>query len=160
VTIHKTNPLKPDTDGGSIVDGEEVTRGTNPLDRSDDVPRKDEIKVQAGKAIVLDGISFATGKWNIAPAAAQTLELDYATLAENPGIRVEIRGYTDIVGNKSLNLKLSEKRAQTVREWLIKKGIGEDRITATGLGPANPIGDNKTASGRQKNRRVEFVRLR
>jgi outer membrane protein OmpA-like peptidoglycan-associated protein len=160
VNKHKTNPLKADTDNGSVDDGTEIARGSNPLDRSDDVVRKEEIKVEAGKAIVLDGIVFDSGKSTIKPNAEKVLGLAYNTLAQNPGITVEIRGYTDNVGKKTSNIALSEARAKAVCEWLVNKGIAPTRITAKGYGPANPIGDNAKASGRQANRRIEFYRVK
>jgi outer membrane protein OmpA-like peptidoglycan-associated protein len=160
VNNYKTNPLKPDTDGGSVDDGVETARGSNPLDRTDDIVKKEEIKVEAGKAMVLDGIVFDAGKSIIKPNAEKVLGLAYNTLAQNPGITVEIRGYTDNVGKKASNIALSEARAKAVREWLINKGIAADRVSARGFGPANPIGNNAKASGRQANRRIEFYRVK
>jgi outer membrane protein OmpA-like peptidoglycan-associated protein len=81
-------------------------------------------------------------------------------MAQNPNIEVEIRGYTDNVGSKATNLKISAARANAVRNWLIMKGIDQRRITAKGLGPADPIGDNNVPAGRNMNRRVEFVRTK
>jgi len=158
VKTNRTDPLKADTDGGTVNDGAEIARGSNPLDPSDDVPKKEEIKVEAGKAIVLDGVVFESGKSVVLPNAALVLEKAYNTLAQNPDIAVEIRGYTDNVGKKAANLKLSNARANAVREWLVAKGVDGSRIVAKGYGPADPIGDNKTAAGRQLNRRIEFFR--
>jgi outer membrane protein OmpA-like peptidoglycan-associated protein len=160
VKTHKTDPLKADTDGGTVNDGAEIARGSNPLDPGDDVPKKEEIKVEAGKAIVLEGVVFATGKSEIKPESASILEKAYNTLAQNPEIGVEIRGYTDNVGKKAINQKLSTARANAVRDWLVSKGVDGTRVSAKGFGPADPIGDNKTAAGRQLNRRIEFFRTK
>ncbi len=163
VLKYHTDPLKKDTDGGGVDDGAEVARGSNPLDPSDDMnwpPKKEELKVEVGKAIVLEGIVFATGKADITPESESRLEKAYNTLEQNPDIMVEIRGYTDNVGKKAVNMKLSQARADAVKAWLVKKGIAADRITAKGFGPENPIADNKTAEGRQKNRRIEFFRTK
>jgi outer membrane protein OmpA-like peptidoglycan-associated protein len=161
VTKYKSDPTKADTDGGSVNDGTEVARGTDPLNPADDVPpKKEELKVEVGKAIVLEGIVFATGKSDISPESEANLEKAYNTLEQNPDISVEIRGYTDNVGKKAANMKLSQSRAEAVKAWLVKKGIAADRITAKGFGPDNPIADNKTKEGRAQNRRIEFFRTK
>jgi len=160
INRYKTNPLKADTDDGTVTDGAEVARGSNPLDASDDVPKKEELKVEVGKAIILEGIVFATGKADVSEEAAMRLETAYNTLAQNPEITVEIRGYTDNVGKKSSNIKLSQRRADSVRDHLVSKGIAAERITAKGFGPENPIAPNTTAAGRQQNRRIEFFRTK
>ena len=157
VLKYHTDPLKADTDGGSVDDGTEVARGSDPLNPADDVPvKKEELKVEVGKAIVLEGIVFATGKADITPESESLLEKAYNTLAQNPDINVEIQGYTDNVGKKAANVQLSQGRAESVKAWLVQKGISAERITAKGYGPDKPAADNKTAQGRQKNRRIEF----
>ncbi len=160
VNRHKTSPVKADTDDGTVNDGAEVARASNPLDASDDVPKKEELKVEVGKAIVLEGIVFASGKADISEDAAMRLETAFNTLAQNPDITVEIRGYTDAVGKKSSNVKLSQRRADAVRNHLISKGVAGERIVAKGYGPDNPIASNATAAGRQQNRRIEFFRTK
>ncbi len=160
VLKYKTDPLKADTDGGSVNDGQEIANKTNPLDPTDDVPKKKEIKVEVGKAIVLEGIVFKTGKWDIEPASEEILEQAFNTLDQNKDVQVEIRGYTDNVGNPASNMRLSQRRADAVKAWLVKKGIPADRVASKGYGDTNPIGDNKTADGRQKNRRIEFFRVK
>ena len=100
-----TDPLKADTDGGSVNDGTEATRGSNPLDPADDIP-KEELVVEVGKAIVLDGVVFASGKSEITPESDSILEKAYNTLNQNPDITVEIQGHTDNTGKKSTNMKI------------------------------------------------------
>lgn len=160
VNTHKTDPLKSDTDAGTVNDGTEVTRGTNPLDPSDDVPKKAELTTEVGKAIVLEGIAFGTGKADITPETEAILETAYNTLEQNPEIAVEIRGYTDNTGRAASNVTLSQARADAVREYLIQKGIAPERITAKGFGPENPVAPNTTAEGRAQNRRIEFFRTK
>ncbi len=160
VLKYKTDPLKADTDGGSVNDGVEVARGTNPLDPSDDVPKKEELKVEAGKAIVLEGVVFETGKSVVTPSSETILEQAYNTLAQNPEIAIEIRGYTDNVGKPKSNVKLSQSRADAVRTWLVAKGIEAERVTAKGYGPENPVAPNTTPEGKAKNRRIEFFRTK
>src|SRR5208283_3871441 len=91
---YHTDPLKFDTDGGGVGDGDEIKNKTNPLDSSDDI-KKEEIKVEVGKAIVLNGIIFESGKADIRAESDSVLEKAYNTLKQNLGIVVEIQGYTD-----------------------------------------------------------------
>ncbi len=78
-------------------------------------------------------------------------------LADNPTIKVEVGGHTDSQANDAFNLKLSQRRSESVRTYLIKRGIAADRMTAKGYGENVPLADNRTADGRAQNRRVEFV---
>lgn len=153
VVKYKTNPLDIDTDGGTVSDNTEIRRGTNPKDANDDV-----VKVDA--PMVLEGVTFASGKSDITPESAVILEQALKTLQTYGDIIVEIRGYTDNVGRKSSNIKLSQKRADSVRNWLVEKGIDGSRIRAIGFGPENPIVPNDTAENKRKNRRIEFVRVK
>ena len=78
----------------------------------------------------------------------------------NRKYKLKLSGYTDNVGNEAKNIQLSEDRAKAVKLYLTVKGVAENRITAAGYGPANPISDNKTPEGRKLNRRVEFEIVR
>jgi OmpA-OmpF porin, OOP family len=75
---------------------------------------------------------------------------------ERGGAKVEVAGHTDSVGDESYNQQLSEKRAQAVKDYLVKGGVGEDRISVIGYGETQPRGDNATVEGRRLNRRVEI----
>lgn len=77
-------------------------------------------------------------------------------MEENPEIKLSVDGFTDNVGKDELNQKLSENRANAVKQYFVSKGVSGDRITSEGHGENSPIADNKTAAGRQKNRRVEL----
>jgi outer membrane protein OmpA-like peptidoglycan-associated protein len=160
VQKYHTDPLKVDTDGGTISDGKEVANRTNPLDPSDDIPKPAVAPIEVGKAMVLKGIVFETSKAVIAPSSEATLSEALATLKENPEVVVEVRGYTDNVGNVASNKALSQRRAEAVKTWLVTKGIDAARVTAKGFGPENPIGDNATTEGRAMNRRIEFYRTK
>jgi outer membrane protein OmpA-like peptidoglycan-associated protein len=155
VMKYKTNPLKVDTDGGGMIDGAEIIRGTNPLNPKDDVV-KETIILERGKSVVMDGVNFTTGSATLTRESEDILERAFTALAANPEIKVEIGGYTDNVGNKTANEKLSQRRADAVRAWFIAKGIAASRLTAKGFGMKDPIDSNATPEGRAKNRRIEF----
>jgi outer membrane protein OmpA-like peptidoglycan-associated protein len=158
INKHKTDPLKPDTDDGTVNDNLEVSRGSNPLNPGDDIPKIAITEV--GKAIVLPGIVFKTGSAEILPASEPILEDAYTTLRDNPEIYVEIHGYTDNTGKLDKNMTLSQNRAESVKQWLIAKGISDTRMATKGFGPENPVADDATPEGRQQNRRIEFVRVK
>jgi len=166
VNQHKTNPMNADSDGGTINDGAEVARGTNPSDADDDVakqeamPAMETLKVEVGKAIVLEGVVFKSSSAAISPESGELLSKAYNTLNENSEIEVEIQGHTDNTGSRAANIKLSQARADAVKAFLVNKGIAANRMSAKGMGPDNPIADNTTLEGRQKNRRIEFARTK
>ena len=155
VNKHKTDPTKADTDGGTINDGAEIARGTNPLDANDDV-----VKIEIGKAMVLEGITFKTGSAEVTKESEPALDKAYQTMKENPTIVVQIVGHTDNSGKRSSNIKLSQRRADSVRNYLVNKGIEPARISAVGKGPDQPIAPNNTKENKAKNRRIEFVRVK
>ncbi|MCK5573388.1 MAG: OmpA family protein [Bacteroidetes bacterium] len=159
VNVHRTDPKNPDTDGGTARDGVEVTRGTNPLDPADDI-KKPELKAEVGVAIVLQGITFRSGSAQITPASEQKIQTALNTLRQNPEIIVEIRGHTDNTGSRTTNLRLSRQRAESVRNYLVNRGIAPQRITAVGMGPDYPIAPNTTGERRATNRRIEFYRIK
>jgi outer membrane protein OmpA-like peptidoglycan-associated protein len=154
VTKHKTNPMMADTDGGTVDDGKEVARGSNPMDAADDVPMK------VGEAIILEGITFKTGSAEITAGSAAILEKALKTLMDNPDITVEVAGHTDNTGSLKTNTKLSQSRADAVKNWLANRGVSPERMTTMGYGPDKPIAPNTTKDGREKNRRIEFIRTK
>jgi outer membrane protein OmpA-like peptidoglycan-associated protein len=107
----------------------------------------------------IQGIVFDTGKSTIRKSSNKTLDGAVAVLKEFPTIRLRIEGHTDNVGDPQMNQKLSEDRANAVRDYLVKKGIAGDRLEAAGFGETRPVKDNATAEGRQSNRRIDFVVL-
>jgi len=149
----KTNPLVADTDGGSVNDFVEVKRGTNPNDAEDDVI----LELKEDTPIVLEGVNFKSGKADVLPESEEILSKVVRTLKAYPAMKVAINGYTDSQGGKAFNQKLSERRAKAVMDWLVAKGIDKTRLSSKGFGPENPVADNATAEGRAKNRRIEFA---
>ena len=111
---------------------------------------KDQLKI-------LDQVHFVTGSAKLARTSNALLDnIARVMLAHLEIWKVKVEGYTDNVGKPDRNQKLSEDRAQSVVDYLVKKGVAPERLQAIGHGQDNPIGDNKTAKGRGANRRVEF----
>ena len=108
--------------------------------------------------LVMPGnITFDTNKSNIKPNFYSTLNKVAQTLTEDNKSGILVTGYTDSTGNDSINLPLSQARANSVANYLAGQGIARTRINAQGLGSANPIADNTTAAGKEQNRRVEIA---
>jgi len=109
--------------------------------------------------LILKGVHFESGSAALTPDSYAVLDQVVRSLMAYPEVRVEIRGYTDSVGSWEYNLKLSQKRAEAVKQYLVNSGIDPNRLVAKGYGEADPIASNKTAEGRAQNRRIEFRRL-
>ena len=110
-----------------------------------------------GMVLTLGDVLFDTGRAQLKPGAARTLNQLATFLRENPERTVQIEGYTDSVGSSALNQTLSDDRASAVKSALMDRGIAITRIAARGLGEADPVATNRTAAGRQRNRRVEVI---
>lgn len=101
-----------------------------------------------------DQLSFNTGSATLKPGSQAELDNIAAILTNCPSVRMTIAGYTDSVGNKEANLRLSRNRADTVVAQLVEKGVPRERLVAQGYGEEFPVADNETAEGRAQNRRV------
>ncbi len=113
-----------------------------------------------GLTVVIGGTDvFATGQSTLSPQARQEIRQLAAALVDYPDFAVTVEGHTDSTGGDALNQRLSEARAETVRQALIANGVEASRITAAGFGEARPIATNDTAVGRSRNRRVDVVVL-
>ena len=106
--------------------------------------------------IMPGNITFDTNKSNIKPNFYSTLNKVAQTLTEDNKSGILVTGYTDSTGNDSINIPLSQARAQSVASYLASQGVSTTRINAQGQGSANPIASNATAEGREQNRRVEI----
>ena len=113
-----------------------------------------------GEIKALEKLQYQTGKHTILPSSYPELDKLYALLKSNPKLSLQIFGHTDSAGSATANLNLSQKRANTIADYLIKKGIAKDRIMAKGHGEKFPIADNNTSQGRAKNRRIEVMLVR
>jgi outer membrane protein OmpA-like peptidoglycan-associated protein len=110
-----------------------------------------------GLVVNMADVLFETGKYNLSSDAQLKLAKLSGIIQAHPGLNLAIEGYTDTTGSEDFNMKLSQQRADAVRQFLISQGLSGDIITAKGLGPANPVADNSTAAGRKANRRVEII---
>ncbi|MCW0483806.1 OmpA family protein [Prolixibacteraceae bacterium A06] len=102
-------------------------------------------------------VLFALNSFSLTGDATANLDKLYIILSEYPDTNIEIQGHTDSSGSEAYNQTLSEQRAGSVSSYLLKKGVGANRVTTKGYGELSPKYDNATETGRIQNRRVEFV---
>jgi len=110
-----------------------------------------------GLVVNMADVLFETGKYALSTDAQLKLAKLSGIIQAHPGLNLAVEGYTDTTGAADFNMKLSQARADTVRQFLIAQGLSADTITSKGLGEADPIADNSTAAGRKLNRRVEII---
>ncbi|HYF68835.1 MAG TPA: OmpA family protein [Ohtaekwangia sp.] len=113
-------------------------------------------KITAGSVAVLNNIFFDVDKYALKTKSASELNNIVRFMRSNPTVKIEIGGHTDNSGSREYNLQLSEKRARSVYQYLIEKGIDEKRLALRGYGQDRPVENNDTEEGRQQNRRIEF----
>jgi OmpA-OmpF porin, OOP family len=118
------------------------------------------IPIEEGQVVRLNNIFFATGKSNLTTESFPELNRIAATMTENKTLSIERGGHTDNTGSDDSNMILSQDRADSVREYLIGKGIEPDRVASKGYGETVPVAKNDTPEGQQRNRRVEFKILK
>ncbi len=116
----------------------------------------DGCPVEIKDPLSLKGVNFENDSAKLTANSDRILDAAAAALKANPADNAEVAGYTDANGNTDYNLKLSQERAESVRQYLIGKGVDAARLTAKGYGEANPIAGNDTNEGREANRRVEI----
>ena len=114
------------------------------------------VQIDPPKEFTLSDVLFDTGKSTLKPSSFKQLNDLFEVLQMKNTMIVEIQGHTDNVGKPDENLKLSEERAKAVRDYLVKKGIAADRITAKGYGDTMPVAYNTDDAGRAKNRRTQL----
>ncbi len=148
-----------DTDGDGILDDvdkcpkePETKNGYEDKDGCPDTVPERVKKFQG----VVEGIYFDQGKATIRANSKPVLGNAAKVMQDFPSISFEISGHTSSEGTEAVNQKLSQDRADAVKQWLVNMGIPSERIQTRGAGPSEPIADNKTEAGRIKNRRIEF----
>jgi len=114
----------------------------------------------APQKLVLEGVNFDFDKATLRQEDIGSLGDDVEALKAWGDVNIEVAGHTDSMGSDAYNMKLSQRRAEAVRNFLISRGVAADRLTAKGYGEAQPVADNATEEGRFKNRRVELIPLK
>lgn len=146
----------PDTDGDGVAD--RVDKCPNQFGvPPDGCPKKYSlVVVKRDNIVIRQQVRFATAKSRVLSASFHLLDQVVQVLNDYPKMRVSIEGHTDNAGRERVNMRLSQKRAEAVRNYLVSKGISASRLTAIGYGPTKPLAPNRTAKGKAKNRRTEF----
>jgi outer membrane protein OmpA-like peptidoglycan-associated protein len=110
-----------------------------------------------GLIVNMSDVLFDTGKYTLKPGAREKLAKISGIILAHRGLTLAVEGHTDSVGGDEFNQKLSEQRANSVRDYLVEQGVSQGAITAQGFGKTRPVASNDTPAGRQQNRRVELV---
>ncbi len=128
------------------------------LDKCPGTPKGAPVNIKG--CWVISNILFAFNKYSIEPKFFSELDNIAEVLKNNPSLKIVIQGHTDNIGSKAYNQKLSVKRAEAAKQYLIKKGIALNRLMTEGFGFSRPVATNKTEQGRALNRRVQFSLIR
>ncbi len=161
IEVYGTDPNRLDSDNGGIRDGDEVRRGANPLDPGDDFIPQQILEEDPQPVIAppyeLPVVYFPSGGIRLVAEAQDNLRHAANYMRTHPNVHVELRSHSDSEGARSVNLQLSRKRAEVVKEFLVKLGIDPERLRVRAYGEAHPVASNATEEGRLLNRRVEIV---
>jgi OOP family OmpA-OmpF porin len=134
-----------DSDGDGVLDNADKCPGT-----------PSGARVDARGCWTIQGVKFETDKWDIKPAYYSLLDAVVDVLERNSSLRVQVQGHTDSIGTAKYNQGLSEKRAQSVAEYIRRKGISKQRLNNVSYGLTRPVASNQTPEGRAQNRRVQM----
>ncbi len=137
----------------------EAKETINGVDDDDGCPDTGDPRViyEDGQFKILDSVHFETGKADIKEDSHSLLDQVALMIKANPDVKVRVEGHTDDTGPKAVNRRLSRARAQSVRRYLMRKGVSGSRLRAVGYGPDKPLVEGTSDDARAKNRRVEFV---
>jgi len=145
----------PDTDGDSILDKDDKCPSVAGVASEGGCPEVISNEAQMGMNSFAKAILFKTGRASFKSGTTKELDGMLAIMNQFPAAEFAIKGFTDSIGSASNNLKLSDKRANAVRDYLVKNGIAASRLTAKGFGEDSPVDTNMYRAGRANNRRVE-----
>ncbi len=144
-------PVPADSDADGVIDKN---------DNCPDTPKGAKIDARGcPHTVILEGVKFATNSTELTSGTKAVLDRVAESLVANPNVQVEISGHTDNTSSREYNLRLSQRRAETVRNYLISRGVLPENVKAKGYGPDQPVTSNDTPKGREQNRRVEMRRL-
>ncbi len=151
-------PKPKDTDGDGIIDPEdacpEAAGPANPDPKKNGCPAA---RIEKGQIKILERVEFKYNSAELTKESEPVLQAVFDVISKHPEFnKLSVEGHTDDKGNDKYNKNLSQRRAQSVVAWFIKKGIGKERLSAAGFGEERPLDSNATEEGRQNNRRVEF----
>lgn len=147
-----------DDDGDGVPNGIDQCLDTPPGTKVD--AKGCSVIFDVGRdVLVLEGVKFDFNSAELTSGARTILDRIAQALVQYPDVNIEVAGYTDSVGNDAYNLRLSQARANAVRDYLISKGVAASRLSAKGYGEADPIASNDTEEGRERNRRVVLKKL-
>ena len=156
---------EPDNDRDGLVDAKdkcpfeaETINGKQDDDGCPD-PGAGLVHVRGGAVVIDDVVRFKPASANLERSAPPLLKQVASTLRAAASLSIEIQGHTDDTGSAATNIKLSQRRAEAIRAFLVKAGVAPNSLVAKGFGPTRPRATNKTAEGREQNRRVEFLIL-
>jgi outer membrane protein OmpA-like peptidoglycan-associated protein len=141
------------------VDGfldDKQTIRTDTID-DDSTIRLELLSLKEGTTIQLKSVLFQRGTSDIKDGSFEELDRVYTMLKKNANVEIELSGHTDNTGSAKLNIELSQKRSDRIKEYLVEKGINSKRLESKGYGGARPIASNKSEVTRKLNRRVEFT---
>jgi len=141
---------------GYLTDNQNVTLAPNATTTLNFTMRD---ALQEGQVMSFDNIYFDSGSANIKPESYPVLDSVAILLRDNPSARIQIAGHTDSDGSTASNQSLSERRAQSVHQYLVSKGIAGNRMTSIGYGEDRPVVANDSAANKARNRRIEFTVL-
>lgn len=148
--------LPKDSDGDGTADDKDACPTVAAPGTADGCPPQAPVK-----KITLNGVHFDFDRDNLRAVSYPILDAAVDTLKGDWGdVRIEVAGHTDSIASDAYNLDLSRRRADTVRKYLVRKGIAADRLVAKGYGESQPIADNSTEEGRFQNRRVELIQIK
>ncbi|RLC50885.1 MAG: OmpA family protein, partial [Candidatus Cloacimonadota bacterium] len=155
----------PDNDQDGILDVDDACpddpETINDYEDEDGCPDTvPEVIFKKEAPIVLEGVNFEFNSAELTAGAKEVLMKVVRTLKDYPEMTLLIKGHTDNIGSDAYNLKLSQRRADSVRQFLIDNGIDPSRLESVGYGETQPIATNDTPEGRAKNRRIEFYRVK
>ena len=143
-------PPLPDGDGDGVPDPYDFCKNTPPA------AEVNECGCAIGEVLQLRGVKFEFNSARLTVNAQAILDSIAKTVMHYDAVQAEIAGHSDSLGPEGYNQSLSEERAGVVRDYLVQRGVAADRLTAAGYGESEPIADNSTEEGRERNRRVEL----
>ncbi len=148
---------EPDRDGDGVIDRlDNCPDEAGPADNAG-CAKKQLVKISNDKLEIIQSVYFKTDKAVIESRSFELLDNVASVLASHPTLMIQVEGHTDSQGNAAYNKGLSQRRAEAVVAYLVKKGVTQDRLTPKGFGAEVPIADNRTKDGRSQNRRVVFT---